>query len=250
MSRSSDGSAGGDAGARLTVNRGLILERALVVGAVGMIPVPALDDLLTSAVRKTLLRRLAAVRQVGLDEEAAEVLAEPLRAEVLDAAARVAVGWSFLRRRLRRLALALRVAERIGDSAGTFALATLFDHYCATHHVGLGLDAPRARLLRRAIEASVVEARGSLARRGLVSAGRNLQGLVLRLPAAVLRRRDRESVMPELVAPAEAARQNVQLVPRGLLRRGLATVTGSIADAGDEWVVELVRAFDARWQAG
>ena len=51
-------------------HRRLILGRALLAGAAGLVPVPYLDDLLAGGVRSQLLRRLAELNHVDLDANA------------------------------------------------------------------------------------------------------------------------------------------------------------------------------------
>lgn len=225
--------------AHLAGNRSLILGRSAVAGAMSLVPVPVLDEVLSNAVRRTLLARIAAVRQVDVDERALRLLAEVERDGGL---ARMALGQG-LRRAFFRMAMAARVASRTGEFAATFALATLFDHYCARHHVGFGLDEQRARTLRRAIDGAIAAAPFRLARRGLGRAAQGARSAVRDGSRALLRpfRPSSAPTSPERIAPEEPPRPT----PAHFAQR----VGYLLDDAGRGWIEELLRAFDERWAA-
>lgn len=225
--------------AHLAGNRSLILGRAAVAGAMSMVPVPLLDEVLSNAVRRALLARIAAVRQVDVDERGLRLLADVERDGGL---ARVALGHG-LRRAFVRMAVVARVASRTGEFATTFALATLFDHYCARHHVGFGLDEQRARELRQTIDAAISAAPFRLARRGLGRAAKNAGSAVRQTSRALLRplRPSSSPAVPERVAPDEPSRP----APANLAQR----MGYLLDDTGHGWIEELLRAFDERWAA-
>jgi hypothetical protein len=243
-------------------NRPLILERAAIAGAAGLQPLPLVDDLLAGAARGQLVRNIAERRGVGVDDGAVTVLSQLGEGGYRSTTA-LATRYA-LRRSFRRLATVFFAATHAGDFATTFAIATLFDHYCARHHVGAGLDQARARVLRRCIDAAIGEARQNLARRGARSArripgsllegpralGRRLAGRLARRPpvtlsppqpAAALGPIPAELIGPE--APAAGAARG------GVLDRTLGALGGLIARSGRGYVVELVRAFDRAWAA-
>ena len=238
----------------LSVNRPMILERAAIASAIGALPVPIVDEMLSSAVRTTLVRRIAATRNVDLSDAAVEELAHPKGEPLLLRAGR---GTAFVRilyqgrKSLGKLTAMLHIAGRVDEVAATFAVATLFDHYCARHHVGAGLDVTRAGLLRRSIDLAILDARGGLARRGLGRLGRGASNLLLAAPRAIARR-GREVAVP-LLGPPEAepvAAGTAAVRPRAtVMGRGIDAIAGALGDGGRGWVEELVAAFDARWSA-
>jgi uncharacterized protein (DUF697 family) len=181
-------------------HRGIILGRALLAGAVGLVPVPYVDDFLAENVRSSLVRRLAELRHVDVDSNAVHALATPNSSRLLHAAGLGAVVLGGARRLWRTVATSLVVVRRADEALQTFQLGTLFDHYCARHHVGLGLDGHKAGVLRQAMDEAIRHARGEAFykafRRSLMHA-RSLAGR-LRRRAVV------EKIEAELDGPATA----------------------------------------------
>jgi hypothetical protein len=154
----------------------------------------------------------------------------------------------------RRVAIVLHLAGSADEIAETFAVATLFDHYCARHHVGAAIDVPAARALRESIDGAVGDARRALAGRGLRGARDSARRLLSLGPRAARRlgfdasgsepraagsRLAGDALVPEQVEPGAATR------PRGVAARSRA----ALADAVGAWSEELTRAFDRRWSA-
>src|SRR5262245_12745837 len=165
----------------MSTYRPIILGRSLVAGAAGLVPVPYIDDLLAGAVRSGLIRRIAELRQVDVDANAVANLATPRGSRLLQAASIGTAALGTSRRLFRRLAGSLLVVRRVDEAMQTFQVGTLFDYYCARHHVGLGLDGARAEKVRRAIDAATRQARGeTLARsfRGVLRAPRFVLGAI------------------------------------------------------------------------
>jgi hypothetical protein len=231
----------------------MIIGRSVAAGAVGLLPLPVLDELLAGAVRSELLRRIARARQVDISEGAVTLLADARTGEALGSVSRAAAGLAAFRRVFRRVAVALHVARRVDEVAGTFAVATLFDHYCARHHLGLGLEELRAARLRRAIEDAIADARLGLARRGIGRAARGVARGAQRLlaaPPAVLRRLQRRSPGEEPVVAEHVETVELITVARGgggVVARGVSRIGASFSSVGESWVEELVFAFDLRW---
>lgn len=181
-------------------HRRLVLGRALLAGAAGLLPVPYLDDLLAAQVRAALLRRLADLRHVDVDHNAVAELATLHGSRVLGAASVSAVVLGGARRVWRRVAASLVVVRRVDEVVQTFQVGTLFDHYCARHHVGLGLDGAKARRLRLAMDEAVRHARG----RALEDAFARALAGTRKLAGRLSRRALVEKVEAELAGPAAA----------------------------------------------
>ena len=242
---------GDDDTRHLGANRPLILERAAIASAFAALPLPIVDELLAGAVRTTLVRRIAATRNVDLSDAAVDALAHPRGEPLTLRAGRGLALARVLRRGFGKLIALLYVAGRVEEVATTFAVATLFDHYCARHHVGAGLDGGRAGLLRRSIDLAIVDARSGVARRGVGRLARGTSRLLLAAPRAALRR-TRQVAVP-LLGPVEAEPVKggrASAAPRATLAgRGIDAITAALGDSGLGWVEELVAAFDARWAA-
>lgn len=197
----------------LDIHRRLILGRALLSGAAGLVPVPYLDDLLAGQVRAGLVRRLADLRRVDVDRNAVAELATPHHSRLLNAAGMGAVLLGGAQRVWRRVAASILVVRRVDEAVQTFQIGTLFDHYCARHHVGLGLDGARAHALRDAMEQAI--------------------------------RRARSGVVDKAFARALATSRKLagRLARRLLVERVEAELAGPTA----EYVASLVGAFDVAW---
>ncbi len=189
-----------DMTAHLQPHRRLILGRAVLSGAAGLVPVPYLDDLLAGQVRAGLVRRIAELRRVDVDSNAVAELSTPTGSRVLHAAGVGAVLLGGAQRVWRRVAASLLVVRRADEAMQTFQIGTLFDHYCARHHLGLGLDGVRARALREAMEKAVRHARGQ----ALEDAFQRTLSTSRRLAGRLTRRLLVEKVETELAGPAQA----------------------------------------------
>jgi uncharacterized protein (DUF697 family) len=181
----------------LDIHRRLILGRALLSGAAGLVPVPYIDDLLAGQVRAGLVRRLADLRRVDVDRNAVAELATPHHSRLLNAAGMGAVLLGGAQRVWRRVAASILVVRRVDEAVQTFQIGTLFDHYCARHHVGLGLDGARANALRAAMEQAIRQARG----RAVEKAFARAMATTRRLAGRLTRRQLVEKVEAQLAEP-------------------------------------------------
>jgi len=186
--------------AHLALHRRLILGRALLSGAAGLVPVPYLDDLLAGQVRAGLVRRVAELRRVDVDANAVAELATPTGSRVLHAAGVGAVLLGGARKVWRHVAASIVIVRRADEAMQTFQIGTLFDHYCARHHVGLGLDGGKARALREAMEQAIRHARGQ----ALEAAFQRALSTSRKLAGRLSRRLLVEKVEAQLEGPATA----------------------------------------------
>jgi uncharacterized protein (DUF697 family) len=181
-------------------HRRLILGRALLSGAAGLVPVPYLDDLLAGQVRAGLVRRLADLRRVDIDGNAVAELATPTGSRVLHAAGIGAVLLGGAQKVWRRVAASILVVRRADEAMQTFQIGTLFDHYCARHHVGLGVDGAKAKKLRDTMDQAIRHARGQ----ALEDAFQRTLNTSRKLAGRIARRVLAEKVETELAGPASA----------------------------------------------
>ena len=181
-------------------HRKLILGRALLSGAAGLVPVPYIDDLLAGQVRAGLVRRLAELRRVDVDGNTVAELATPTGSRVLHAAGLGAVLLGGAQKVWRRVAASILVVRRVDEAMQTFQIGTLFDHYCTRHHVGLGLDGNKAATLRDAMDKAIRHARGQ----ALEDAFQRTLAGSRKLAGRFARRMLVEKVETELAGPAQA----------------------------------------------
>ena len=184
----------------LNVHRRMILGRALLSGAAGLVPVPYIDDLLAGQVRAGLVRRIADLRRVDVDRNAVAELATPTGSRLLHAAGMGAILLGGAQRLWRRVAASILVVRRVDEAVQTFQIGPLFDHYCARHHVGLGLDGAKARALREAMDQAIRRARGQAIEQSFARAMATTRKLAGRLSRRLLV----EKVEAELAGPTSA----------------------------------------------
>jgi hypothetical protein len=241
--------------AHLVPMRRSIVLRSLAAGLAGLTPVPYLDEWLAATIRRRTIRAIAEARRVELERAALLAIAD---GTVAPPSWRTLVSASLLPRlavRGLRKALILWVAARRADDAVRgFAVATLFDHYCARLHVGAGLDEAGGRHLRASMDRVIAGARtrtvSRLFRRGLAAAGRSALraplelaeiiggGLLARLRAG----RDTPEAEAEAVEIVDDAVSRAEHA--GFLARLSAALDAGMATVGQTFVDEIVDALE------
>jgi len=222
----------------LDANRALILGRAVLSGAASLVPVPYIDELLAALVRESLIRRIAEIRKVDLDPAAVQAVAAPHGSRLLTAATLGSAALGATRRAFRRLAASLLLVRRVDEAMQTFQVGTLFDHYCARHHVGLGLDAKAAAKLRQAMDRAIRDTHGDALQRAFRASLEAPIALPKRLWSRVRRRGG---------GPIDAEKLD------GELRRAEKTsfmqrTADSITGVGKGYGRALAGAFDRAWE--
>jgi hypothetical protein len=239
-------------------NRRLIIGRSLAAGAAGALPVPLVDDWLSSRIRRGTIRKIAESRAVDTDERAVRAVADgeespPEWADIVGGS----LAYRFLARQWRRLVLVYLIARRAQAASRAFLVGTLFDHYCARLHVGMGLDGERGLELRALIDRAIAETPGGLGRRifrrGAVGAARAGVKAPLRLADAVtggmIRRllsRNEEVEAAQLVDDALERQLETR---KSVLARSAAAVEMQLAAEGNPYLEALLDTFDELWRA-
>jgi uncharacterized protein (DUF697 family) len=234
----------------LKANRRLILSRALLAGAAGLLPVPYLDDLLAGAVRSAMIRRLSEIRQVDVDANAVDALAHPYGSRLLHAASIGAIAIGGTRRVVRKIAVTLLLVRRVDEAVQTFQLGTLFDHYCSTKHVGLGLDGKRALELRQSMDQAIRSARSEALTRTFKKGIRAMGAAAARMPRGAfsflsklgggpLRPDKVESIDDRIDAAASSS----------FVKRAVTSVDGELSTIERSYVSTLIDMFDKAWAA-
>ncbi len=236
----------------LAAHRRLIVTHAVASAAVGLVPIPYLDEWLPSLLRRAMIRRIAEDRGVDVDDAAVRELAD----------GRVPPpAWSHLvnlgpwlrtaGRGLRRLFLAFMVYRRADSASRVFALGTLFDHYCARLHVGAGLDGERARALRARIDAVVgapsAHLGGYLFRLGFRAALRaSVRAPVEVLHALTAGRLRRVGAGDEVEAEEEVAGALAATArdEGSFLGRTVRSIDRQLGSAGTGWIAGLIEALE------
>jgi hypothetical protein len=246
----------------LGAHRRLILARAVAASIVGVIPVPVLDDWLVRAVLGGAYRRVAAAHQVDVDEDAVTALVHgkttpPSLADLAGGAIvsrLVTRGW-------KKLLLAVTAINRARATARTFLAVTLFDHYCARRHTGLGLDRERALAVRDVIIEALDRTPGTLSfepfRRGALAAARATIKAPLELAdlasAGALRRllartSSSEVAEPEAVDEVDAALEAQLNAKNGVLSRTVTAIELQLSAEVNPYLDRLIETFDELWR--
>lgn len=233
----------------LMPHRRLILERSVLAGAVGLVPVPLLDDLLTGLVRGRMVRRLAEARKVDLTASAVLILAEERQVTMARNATLTAVSLLALRYAWRKVFVVLALSRRVEEMVHTYQIGTLFDHYCARHHVGAGVQGPDAARLRFAIDQAVASLHHDIAAEAFKKSGQTIARTATRVPVGLwdLLRSLRHRAPDAPDAPPEQIVDEVTetFEREGLLRKAARVVDEEMGAAGMAYLGSLVARFDA-----
>jgi uncharacterized protein (DUF697 family) len=240
----------------LNRHRRIALARAIATSAVGLVPLPFLDDYLIEAVLGGAYRRIAAGYQIDIDPHAVRFLvhgrSKPHNWAELTA---TAVAGRLATHGMRRFMVALTAFRRAQAASRTFATLTVFDHYCARHHTGLGLDAVRALQIRDSIDRALLDTPGGLStvpfRRGALSAARSLAKAPLeladrasggRIRKLLDRGRDIQEgeALSEIDAIVEAELANAD----GFFARTIAAVELQLTAEVNPYLDNLIETFD------
>lgn len=203
----------------LAEHRRLIIGRSLVAALAGAVPIPLLDERLLYVILRGTVRKLAQGHQIDVDDEAAKHIifgkAQPPDLGVL---ASSMVVFRAMARSFRKVMIAYMAARRAQAATHYFTTATLFDHYCARLHVGLGIDSEMGEALRQTMDRAIAETQGGL--------GRDL-----------FRRGVTAAIKASVRAPLELA----NIVSRGAVDRLLSSSDPDAVVVGEELDVVLER---------
>jgi hypothetical protein len=169
---------------------------------------------------------------------------------------------TLLRRSWRRLVVVVAAARRVQATARYFTLATLFDHYCARMHVGLGIDGDTGLALRLMMDRAIAETPGSLGhhlfRRGLAAAAR----ATLRAPAEILdiatagrlgrllarRREDQDSIELAAAQEVDAVLEQQLAAEQSFLARATRAVELQLSVQGNPYLDAVIDNFERLWR--
>jgi hypothetical protein len=245
----------------LVGKRRMIIARSVAGSIAGAIPVPFVDDWVTSIVLGGGYRRIAAAHHIDLDRQAEKALvygtSPPTRLVSLAAGSIIL---KIASRAARRMMLAIATVERARSAARTFVTMTLFDHYCAKLHTGLAIDSATALALREEIGRAIDQTPGALSfhpfRRGALAALRATLRAPLQLAdlatrgavRRLLARRD-EVTEAEAVDALEQAVETALASKTGVLSRTVAAVELQLSAEANPFLDSVLEALDRRWRA-
>jgi uncharacterized protein (DUF697 family) len=249
--------------AHLAASRRLILGHAAATALGGLLPIPFLDAELPALVKRAMIKRIAEARRIDIDDEAVRIIAEgrvskPSWKDLLTLG-------PFVRsagRSVRAAFVAYAVYRRAESASRAFALGTLFDHYCARHHTGLGIDAERARELRQQIERALERSDPSLGsyafRRGLKVLSRGVALATRRAPIEIARaltwdrlrlrgRKPDDALEAEAEEIVESTIDKELATKRSFLGRMTRSADQQLSNLGNGWIDGMVAAFESEF---
>jgi hypothetical protein len=241
----------------LATNRRFIIGRSLVAAAAGGVPVPVLEDWLVSRVQRGTIRKIAESRSVDADEDAVRAVADGAeRPPDWAAIAGSTVLGRLLARQWRRILIVYLVARRAQAAARAFLVGSLFDHYCARLHVGMGLNGPRAVELRALIDRAIAETPGGLGRRlfrrsALGAARAGVKGpvkLANAVTGGMVRRLLSKNQEVEAVQVVDDSIEQQLSTKKSFLARSAAALELQLAAEANPYLERLLDTFDRLWR--
>jgi hypothetical protein len=245
----------------LNPHRRLAVARALATTIASVVPVPFVDDWLRETILGTAYRRIAKDYQIDLDDTAVKNLvhgrSKPsswvslTSSAILLRAASQSVG---------RVITAITAIRRAQAASRTFAALTLFDHYCARMHTGLGLDGPRALNVSDAILATLATTPGGLSfepfRKGALVAARSVAKAPLALADLASGGRLRKLLnRGGDIAEAEAVDDIDSLVDReladhdGWMAKAVTAIELQLTADVNPFLDAAIERFESTWRA-
>lgn len=244
-------------------HRRMIIARSLAAAVASAVPVPLLDDWVRATIVGGMLRKLAADHQVDIDDEALTHLVHgrtdpPRLGKLLTDVTLLGI----VRHTWRRVAVVVTALRRVQAAGRYFTLATLFDHYCARMHVGLGITGQAGMELRQLMDRAIAETPGGLAnhmfRRALVAAAR----ATVRAPAEIadiatggalrrlLGRRQQGEQPTELAAAQEvdAVLEQQLALEHSFLSRATRAVELQLSVQGNPYLDAVIDRFEDLWR--
>lgn len=243
----------------LDQHRGMIIGRSLASALAGALPIPLLEEWLAATIRRSLIRRIAEARGVDLDDDAVRAIADGrARPPEWTEIAGGGLIYRLLRGTWRRVLIAVLIARRAQAASNDFVIGTLFDHYCAKMHVGLGLNAASAAELRALMDSAIANTPGGVTRqlfrrsavRGLRAALKapvDLANLVSRGALSRLLLRG-EPVEAEAEREVDRALEKQLEASDSFLARTSAAVEVQLTAEANPYLGNVLDAFEHLWR--
>jgi hypothetical protein len=242
----------------LDQHRRMIIGRSIAASIAGMVPVPILEEWMTSTVKRGTIRRIGDARDVDLDDDAIRAIADgPTPPPSWVEMAGTTLIYKIVSRTWRKFMYAYVITRRTQAAARNFVIGTLFDHYCARLHVGMGLDGPTATALRAVMSEAIERTPGGLGerifRRATIAAARATVKAPLELAdiasggavRRLLARRDEVEAAEEVDQAIEAHLRSQD----GFLARAATAVELQLSAESNPYLDDLISTFEEMWRA-
>ena len=241
----------------LVHNRRMLIGRSLAATVAGTLPFPLVEEWLSSTITRRTIARIADSHAVDMSDEALRAIADgPRRApEWTDVAGGTLAG-KLLTRGWRKLLIGVIAARRTQVAGHTFLVATLFDHYCARLHVGLGLDGHDAAELRSLMGKAITSTSGGLSRhmfrRAVVSAARATAKAPLEIAdiatGGAVRKLLTRGDEVEAVTEVDEELERQMAAKDSFLARAAFIVELELSADSNPYLDDLIEAFESLWR--
>jgi hypothetical protein len=242
----------------LAEHRRMIIGRSLAASLAGLIPFPMFDEWLCSSINRSTIRRIAKARKVDLDDDAIRAIADgPSAPPQWGDLAGGALAFRILSRTWRKMLVAYLATRRAQAATRYFVNASLFDHYCARMHVGLGLDGASGTELRalmgRSIEATSGGVGKRVFRRGAAAAARAtvrapVELLDIASGGALRRLLTRGSDEVEAIEEVDSALDAQLRSQKSFLARAATAIELQLSADQNPYIDELITRFEDMWR--
>jgi len=242
----------------LAHNRRMLIGRSIASAIAGSLPVPLVEEWLASTIKRRTIAKLAESHAIDISNAALRAIADgPGRApEWTDVAGGTLAG-RLLTRGWKRLLIGAIAVRRTSAAGRTFLIATLFDHYCARLHVGLGLDEADAAELRSVMDQAIARTKGGLSRRifrrAVVAAARATAKAPLELAdmatGGAVRRLLTRGDEVEAVTEVDEELERQMAERDSFLARAAFAVELQLSADENPYIDELIEVFEHLWRA-
>jgi len=166
------------------------------------------------------------------------------------------LAYKVLRKGWRKLLITYIATDRARHAARAYSVATLFDHYCARLHVGLGLDGEAGARVRKLIDDSLDDTSGNLGtalfERGILAAAKATARAPVELldlatggrVRKLLTRGDEAVVVAEVDDAIERSMEG----EHGFLARAANAIETQLSTDQNPYLDELINRFESRWR--
>jgi len=243
----------------LADNRRMIIGRSLAASMAGLVPVPMFDDWVSSTIKRGTIRKIADSRGVDVSEEGVRALADGTTSppEWTELAGGALI-YKLVTRTWRKVLIAYLATRRAQAASRYFVMGTMFDHYCARVHVGMGLDGDTAAELRSLMEQAIEITPGGISsrafRRGAIATVRAsirapIELLDVASGGALRRLLTRGSDEVEAIEEVDSAIDAELSSQRSFLARSVQAIELQLSADENPYIDELIATFEGMWRA-
>jgi uncharacterized protein (DUF697 family) len=241
----------------LSEHRRMIIGRSLSSAIAGAVPIPLLEEWMSSTIDRGTIRRIAEARGVDVDDDAVRAIADgPARPPEWTEIAGGTLAFRLLARSWKKISVAVLAARRARAASRSFTIATLFDHYCSKMHIGLGLDAASGAELRALMTEAIKHTPGGIGRRifrrGAVAAAkasvRAPATLVDMVSGGMLTRLLNRGNEVEAADEVDEALERQLAAEGSFLSRAVTAVEFELAAEANPYIESLLDDFETKWR--